>query len=39
MARIQGIPLSSCELVEDTYATLLLAAETGIKVTHLSMIL
>jgi hypothetical protein len=39
MARIRGISLSSCELVEDTYATLLLAAETGIKVTHLSMIL
>jgi hypothetical protein len=39
MAKLKGLPLTSCELVEDTYATLLVAGETGIRVTHLSMIL
>jgi hypothetical protein len=39
MAKLRGLPLTACELVEDTYATLLLAAELGIKVTHISMLL
>jgi phosphoglycolate phosphatase-like HAD superfamily hydrolase len=39
MAKLRGIPLTECELVEDTYATLLAAGETGIKVTHISMLL
>jgi phosphoglycolate phosphatase-like HAD superfamily hydrolase len=39
MARLRGVSLTECELVEDTYATLLTAGELGIKVTHISMIL
>jgi hypothetical protein len=39
MAKLRGIALKECELVEDTYATLLEAGELGIKVTHISMIL
>jgi hypothetical protein len=39
MARLRGIGLDECELVEDTYATLLEAGEYGIKVTHISMLL
>jgi hypothetical protein len=38
MARLRGITLAECELVEDTYATLLDAGELGIKVTHISMV-
>jgi phosphoglycolate phosphatase-like HAD superfamily hydrolase len=38
MAKLRGLPLTACELVEDTYATLLEAGECGIRVTHISMI-
>jgi phosphoglycolate phosphatase-like HAD superfamily hydrolase len=39
MAKLRGISLEECELVEDTYATLLAADKRGIQVTHISMLL
>ena len=38
MAEERGLKLSECELVEDTYATILKANEIGIKATHISEI-
>ena len=35
----EGVLLSECELVEDTYRTLLLANEAGIRCTHISHLL
>jgi FMN phosphatase YigB (HAD superfamily) len=39
MAEQKQIPIEECELVEDTYATLLEAADRGICVTHISMLI
>lgn len=38
MAEERGLTLAECELVEDTYSTLLKANEIGIKATHISEI-
>ena len=36
MARLHKVEASECELVEDTYGTLLSMLDTGIKLTHVS---
>ena len=38
-AEMHGVPLTECELVEDTYTTLLRAAAEGIRTKHVSAFL